>query len=594
MHLKSLLIPLLSAGLPLWAQQQQTPSTPPVKPQTSPQTVVVTASADPTVLAGSDRSVVVIETQPLSFESIPDQLRLDPSLNFQERGPNGVQADASIRGATFEQSLILLNGLRVDDPQTSHFNLDIPLPLDAIARAEVLHGAGSAYYGSDAIAGAVDLITQEPERPAAGMPAHLSLIGRTGYGSFQSTAQHFVGEYARPRWSERLAGSRDTSAGFTIDRNYRSQALSSETWLHSRLGVTDLLLAGSDRPFGANQFYGPYESFEHTKGWLAMIQQQLGRNTRAALSYRRHSDVYILEVTDPSLYENNHIDDAWQGVVRRTEVLRHGLQFSTGLDAQADSIRSSQLGRHGRNRGAGYASLDLAEWHRWTLSVAAREEVFSGGASDFSPTVAAGYRISSAVRLRASAGHGFRLPTYTDLYYSDPATVGNPNLKPETSWSYEGGLLWNPGSRVSLTATGFRNQINHGIDYSKPSLAARYQATNTGSLAFSGAETALQLRLPASQQLDLAYTGIHASRSAPPGLISAYVFNYAAQSGSFVWSGAVTSQVLARTQVAVVQRVGRTAYPVECFRRAQHRGGASLPALGEPEQHRIRGAARHP
>ncbi|HZD76655.1 MAG TPA: TonB-dependent receptor [Acidobacteriaceae bacterium] len=555
------LLTAISTALPLCAQQQS-PSVV-VQPSTT-QTVVVTASSNPLALAGSDRTVVVLDTQsqPLLFEALPDVLRLDPSLNLQERGPDGVQADLSIRGTTFEESLILLNGMRVDDPETGHFNLDIPVPLDAVNRAEVLHGAGSAFYGSDAIAGAVDLITAEPERPAGTGSSNVSLRARAGYGSFSSTEQHLIGDYAGGRFSEQLAGSRDTSAGFSTDRNYRSEALSSESWLHTSLGTTDVLLAGSDRPFGANQFYGPYESFEHTKGWLAMLQQQLGQRTQAGFSYRRHTDVYILEVADPAFYENNHIDEAWQGVVRRTDTLGKGLQLSTGVDGSADTIRSSSLGRHGRNQGAGYASLDLRGWSRFTLSVGGREEVFSGGAQDFSPTVAAGYRLRDNLRLRASAGHAFRLPTYTDLYYSDPATVGNPLLKPETSWSYEGGLTWTPSGRASLELTGFQNRLGNSIDYIKPSLDAKYAATNTGALAFSGAETALHLRLGTSQQLDLGYTGVHASRDLAPGLISAYVFNYAAQSALFSWSAVIRHQIVARTQVEVVQRVGHTAYPL--------------------------------
>jgi iron complex outermembrane receptor protein len=563
--MRSLLLGLTAAFTASLAAQQPAMQA----PQTTTQTVVVNARSDPASLAGSDRTVEVLDTaaHPLLLESLSDNLRLDTSLQVQERGPNGVQADLSIRGATFEQSLILLNGMRVDDPQTAHFNLDVPVPLDAIARAEVLHGAGSVYYGSDAIAGAVDLITAEPGLHPAGQTSRLSLSARAGYGSFTSTEQHVLASYSRQHWSEQLGGSRDTSSGFVADRNYRSEALSSETWLHSRLGTTDVLLAGSDRPFGANGFYGPYASFEHTKQWLAMLQQQLGGRTLAGVSYRRHSDVYILEVSDPSLYENNHIDEAWQGVVRRTDQLGRGIRLATGLDGSADTIRSSSLGRHGRNQGAGYASLDARAGSRWTLSLAGREEVFSGGANSFSPTAAAGYRVSERLRLRGSLGHGFRLPSYTDLYYSDPATVGNPNLKPETSWSYEGGGIWLPNDRVSLEATTFQNRISNGIDYSKTSLAAKYQATNTGSLAFTGAEAALHLRLPNSygvrnQQIDLAYTGVHASRSAAPGLISAYVFNYAAQNASFSWTGLIGSQMVARTQVAVIQRVGQTAYPL--------------------------------
>lgn len=473
-----------------------------------------------------------------------------------------MQADLSIRGATFEESLILLNGMRVDDPQTGHFNLDVPVPLDAVNRAEVLHGAGSAFYGSDAIAGAVDLITEEPERPPGASGDRLSIRASAGYGSFQSTEQHGIGSYAGRRFSEQLAGSRDTSSGFTTDRNYRSQALSSESWLHTALGTTDVLLAGSDRPFGANQFYGPYESFEHTKGWLAMLQQQFGQRMQAGFGYRRHSDVYILEVTDPALYENNHIDEAWQGVVRRTDTLAKGVQLSTGLDGSADTIRSSSLGRHGRNQGAGYAVLDLRRWFRPTLSIGGRGEVFSGGSQDFSPTLAVGYRLRDGLRLRASGGHAFRLPTYTDLYYSDPTTIGNPQLKPETAWSYEAGLLWTPHGRLSLELTGFQNRIGNSIDYIKDSPSARYVATNTGALAFTGAEAAVHMRLGANQQLDLAYTGVHASRDLPSGLISAYVFNYAAQNALFSWSAMIRHQIVARTQVAVVQRVGHTAYPL--------------------------------
>jgi outer membrane cobalamin receptor len=553
------LLAVIPAALPVCAQQ----STPPPRPSTT-QTVVVTAGSDPVTLAGSDCTVVVLDpqSQPHAFEALPDVLRLDPSLNLQERGPEGVQADLSIRGATFEESLILLNGMRVDDPQTGHFNLDIPVPLDAVRRIEVLHGAGSAFYGSDAIAGAVDLITAEPERPADLRKSRFSVRARAGYGSFQSTEQHLIGDYASRRFSEELAGNRNTSSGFIVDRNYRSEALSSESWLHTALGATDVLLAASDRPFGANQFYGPYESFEHTKGWLAMLQQQLGQRTQAGLSYRRHSDVFILEASDPAFYENNHIDEAWQGVVRRTDLLGKGIQLSTGLNGSADTINSSSLGRHGRNQGAGYAGLDLRRWQRLTLSVAGREEVFSGGSNDFSPTFAAGYRVRNSLRLRASAGHAFRLPTYTDLYYSDPASVGNPNLKPETSWSYEGGVEWTPSGRASLELTGFQNRIGNSIDYVKTSPDARYQATNTGALAFTGAETALHLRLQGTQQVELAYTGVHASHSLPSGYISAYVFNYAAQSALFSWSTVIRSQIMARTQVAVVQRVGHTAYPV--------------------------------
>lgn len=544
----SLLCPAQKAGEP-------GSKTAPQKPERT-ETVVVTATFEPIPLSESDRSVRIFDVNqhPLLFNNPVDYLRLDPSVDIEARGPVGVQTDISIRGTTFEQSLILLNGLRINDPETGHLNMDIPVPLEAISRVEVLHGSGSTFYGSDAIGGAVNLITAQPQRTA--------LATKIGFGSFGSTEQHLLGSYLGKGWSEQVAGSRDTSDGFMIDRNFHSNAVSSETWFKTPLGTTDLLVAASDRPYGANQFYGPYESWERTKGWFGSARQQLGARSEADFGYRRHSDLFVLEVYDPAYYENNHRDTNWQGALRRTDSFGKNTYLSYGLDADGDSIHSSSLGKHARNRGAGYANLDLRSLGRFSLSLGARQEIFSGGDAVFSPTAAAGYWLGHGLRLHAAMGHGFRLPTYLDLYYSDPTTIGNPALKPESAWSYEGGLDWNPGGRVAFDATGFRMLERNGIDYSKFSIKERYQAKNVANLDLTGLETGVRLRLPASQEIDLGYTGIQAGQQPLPGLISEYAFNYASQNATFGWVGQFTHAITARTQVGFIQRVGHTAYPM--------------------------------
>ncbi len=565
-HKLSFLLLLLPC---LQATAQQTTSPVPALPATQ-QTVEVTTTIPPVPLSESNRSVLTIDTrdQPLLFNNFTDYLRQDPSLNLQARSPNGVQADLSIRGTTFEQSLILLNGLRINDPETGHLNLDIPVPLDAISRIEVLHGSGSTFYGSDAIGGAVNLITQQPRT--------LSLAGKIGAGNYGSLEQHLRADYATHPISEQISASRDTSDGFMPDRNYSSNALSSETWLNLlKPGTTNVLLAASDRPYGADQFYGPYDSWERTKGWFAAVQQQLGQRTSASYAYRRHTDLFVLLLDNPDYYRNNHVTTAWQSALRRADTIGRNGTLSYGLEANGDSIHSTNLGVHARNQGAGYANLTLRPMDRLSLSVGAREQIFSGGDSVFSPSVAVGYAVASTLRLRASAGHGYRLPTYVDLYYSDPTTVGNPNLKPESSWSYEGGADWNPANgRLTLSATAFRLQQKNGIDYSKYDLAKPWQATNVANFAYNGAETTLSLHLPSSQLLALSYTAIQAS-SPPPGLISEYTFNYAAQSALLVWSGPLPSkfhQLSIRNQLAVLQKTQKTAYPLWDFSLARNIG----------------------
>jgi outer membrane cobalamin receptor len=556
----------LTAFLCLTAAGQQAPTAVAV-----PQSVTVTTTVEPMPLSESDRSVQTLDTrqQPLLFNSVVDYLRLDSSLNLQSRAPGGVQSDLSIRGTSFEQSLILLNGLRIDDPETSHLNLDIPVPLDAISRIDVLHGSGSTFYGSDAIGGAVNLITAAPAVSPAGN--HFSLTAKAGGGNYSSTEQSFRADYAGRPVSAQLSGSRDTSDGFIADRNYASNAIAAETWLKLKPGTTDVLVAMSDRPYGANQFYGPYPSWERTKGWFASIQQQLGARTAASFAYRRHSDIFVLFVDDPKLYENNHIDTAWQSAVRRVDELATNATLSYGLEANGDAIQSTNLGRHARNQGAGYANLSLRSLGRFSLSLGAREEIFSGGDTVFSPSAAVAFTLTHTVRLRASAGHGFRLPTYLDLYYSDPTTIGNPNLKPESSWSYEGGVDWTPANgRLTLTVTGFSLHQKDGIDYSKYLLSAPWQATNVGNFSYTGAETQLRLRLSSTQRIDLGYTAVRAS-SPPPGLISLYAFNYAAQNAIFAWTGDF-HQITAHTQVGVTQKTTRTAYPLWDISLARNAG----------------------
>ena len=556
---------LLAAGC-TWAQQAS-------RPATAPQSASVT-SAEPLPLNAPDavdRSVRTLDTSDRTSErvflSAVDSLRLDSSVTLIERSPAGVQADVSIRGTTFEQTLVLVDGLRLNDPETGHLNLDLPLPTEAVARIDVLHGSGSTFFGSDAIGGAINLITAAPTR-ASGML-------RLGGGNLGSTEQHLELSGVMPRFAATLTGARDTSDGFLYagqnDRGYHANALALDSFLtlSKTLAPTEILLGASDRPYGANLFYGPYESSERTKGWFAAVRQPLPANFFADFAFRRHTDLFVLEVFEPALYENNHVDSLWQTDLRRTQMLPRHLDLAYGLEADGDAIRSSNLGRHARNQGAGYANVSFRSLKRLTLSAGAREEIFRGPASVFSPSASAGFYFGHGLRAHAAVGHGFRLPTYVDLYYSDPTTLGNPTLKPETSQSYEGGLEWVPAlglagnqPHVCLSTTGFTLRQSNAIDYSKDSLSAPYQATNVGHLAYSGVESLVTIRPSAMQTFDLGETFLHAA-PAPAGLISEYAYNYASHNASFAWQGIFPfAQLAARTQVSIVQQTGRTAYPL--------------------------------
>ena len=166
----------------------------------------------------------------------------------------------------------------------------------------------------------------------------------------------------------------------------------------------------------------------------------------------------------------------------------------------------------------------------------------------------------------------FRLPTYTDLYYSDPATLGNPNLRPESAWSFEAGADWAPSSRVSATVTIFHRRDHDVIDYIRTDPSQRFQATNIQNLQFTGVETSLSFRLPHYQQLELGYTAIHGNQKLLPLVTSRYVLNYPSNNASVGWTGAWRDILVARARMAVIQRFQSDSYPLLEFSAARSSG----------------------
>jgi iron complex outermembrane receptor protein len=546
----------------VFAQPPAPPTPPPTPaPQAQSQTIVVTGTAEPIPLEEADRDIAVLplpEKQRPLFDSWFDLLDLDSALDLQQRAPGGFQADLSIRGATFGQTLVLLNGMRVDDVQTGHFNLDLPIPLEMISGLEVLKGSGSAFYGSDAIGGVVNVITQPLP------PGELRLYA--GAGNFGVNQQHAVASFGDSWWQEELTGARDFSSGFMPDRDYRNLALSSLTTLKSRLGAISLLFAYSDRPYGADQFYGNYPSWERTKTWFVSALQDLGTNTQASFAYRRHTDLFVLFRADPQIYTNRHLDQSWQGDLRRHNNLPLHAVLSYGAEGLAEAINSTNLGQHSRMRGSGYVFYDLRTARRFSLSAGIREEVYGAvqGAHSVatSPSLAGAAWLSSRFKLRAAASRAFRLPSYTDLYYSDPANQGNPNLKPESATSYEAGIDGFLRANLKGSVTVFQRRDSNVIDYVRASSAAVWQATNFDKLHFTGVEAALQWQPRSGQNISLSFSALHGIDATTQILESKYAFNYPIHNASVEWRGAIAHNVVARTRIGVVNRLAVRPYAV--------------------------------
>jgi iron complex outermembrane receptor protein len=516
--------------------------------------IVVTGTWEPLSLDELDRSVTVLplRTDALLLSSWMDGLRLDASIDLGERAPNGVQSDVSIRGASFGQTLVLLNGIRINDAQSGHHNMDVPAPPDGIARVEVLRGAGSTMYGSDAVGGVINVITDPPES------SEFSL--RTAAGNFGVNQERGSLSLVHANLAEQIVFSRDFSSGFRPDRDYRNLAIASSTHGLSALGASDVTLAYDDRPFGADQFYGNFNSWEDTKTWFASLRQGLGADTEASFAFRRHSDLFVLFRDQPEIYTNHHTVESYSAALRRSDTLRQNVRLHYGAEFYRDAIVSNNLGDHERNYGAGYLSVDVRALRRFSFSAGIRENVFGGMSVESSPSASGGVWVNAHLKLRASAGHAFRLPTYTDLYYHDPANVGSLNLRPERAWSYEAGAQWTPVAGVRADVAVFHRRERDGIDYVRSSATDIWRATNVDRLQFTGVEASLDTRVSAAQTLSLRFTAIHGAQAEFVYVMSRYVFNYPSQSAVAEWRGSFSHHFLARTRIGALNRRGRDPY----------------------------------
>ncbi|WP_031500922.1 TonB-dependent receptor plug domain-containing protein [Bryobacter aggregatus] len=510
------------------------------------ETLVVTGSYEAIPLEEAERSVRAIPAKELTplASSIVDYLHLDAALDLRGRAPNGVNSGLSIRGGSFGQTLVLWNGLRLNSVQSSNLSMDLPIPLEAMTQIEVLKGSGSTLYGSDATAGVLNVITSPPEKSEIRL--------RSGFGNWGTQQQHASLAYVHRLFSEHLTFARDFSTGFAPNRDYRNLSLASETQFKS----TSITLALNDRPYGADQFYGNYNSWERTKSWFAAIRQRIDRKTEASFAYRRASDLFVLYRDRPQVSTNRHVSETYQGSLRRTDG-----HFHYGAELLADRIDSNNLGHHSRARSAVYAAYDIRALKRFSFTAGIRDEIYRNFQHEWNPSVALGYWATDRLKFRASASRAFRLPTYTDLFYRDPANIGNALLRPERAWTYEGGLDLRLLSRTQVAVTVFQRRERDGIDFVRTTTTEPWRAINFQALNFTGLESLVTTRL-GHHKFDLSYSTLHGAQDVLDNLQSKYVFNYPRQSGVASWQWFSNSGLLLRSRIGAMERFQRDPYAV--------------------------------
>ncbi len=496
--------------------------------------VQIVSSPFRTSLFDFGRVIYVMDKEEISSvpaDNLQELLEYVAAADIRQRGSEGMQADVSIRGGNPEQTLILLNGFKMNDGQTGHHNLNLPVDIESIERIEILQGPGSRIFGINAYSGAINFITdsQTQKRLKASFFA-----GQHSYFGGNIGLSYNIG-----KWQNYASVSGKKSQGYLPKspiNNTDFEALTAFYQGGIETGQYDFAIqAGyTDKSFGANSFYTPKYpwQFENTKTFFAGYKSSIKlKKTQLThqFSWRRHYDRfelfreskfnrkgnYFVDGTDtakfvPGIYEawnyyaghNYHRTDKFFGELKFDFSSLLG-QTSVGAEYGHDFIHSNVLGEKMNEPKKADFSDDgfyTKSADRYNINTYAqhlfnyRKFMISGGISAnynnnyawvFTGGADVSYRPMRDLKIYASVNRGVRMPTFTDLYYAGPVNVGNPDLKPETALTGElGARYFSENWRAELFT--FYRMGNNTIDWAKLSPKDKWKPLNITELKTLG------------------------------------------------------------------------------------------------------------
>ncbi|WBL43477.1 TonB-dependent receptor [Algoriphagus halophytocola] len=467
-------------------------------------------------------SKMQLETTPA--RSLPEVLSFVPGVDVRQRGVTGVQADVGIRGGSFDQTLMLLNGIKLTDPQSGHMMMNIPIPMVNIDRVEVLKGPASRIFGQNAYTGAINVITELSDSKYARIQGYAGDFGMKGI--------NFASSLPLGNYKQNLAFSHDDSNGHWYNSDYKVNNIFYEGGLD--LGENQTLkgmVAYADRDFGANGFYAStypdqYESIQTTLASLShtLDLKNFFLNTRAY--WRKNADEYLLRRNEPEFYKNNHLSNVY--------ALEANGNFKTGLgttgfgvETRKEVLESTNLGDQERT----LTGLFLEQLVNIGDQVDLRAGLYSNYYSQYGwkhfPGAELGFQASESLRFYTGYGVSYRIPTYTDLYYVGPTNIGNDELQPEQAQNYEIGAKWSK-SGIHAELVYYNRHTDNLIDWVRPDEDTPWQPQNFNEVTFNGIEASLSYKLsPTGQSIQikeflLSYNYIDANQVQQPGIETRY------------------------------------------------------------------------
>ncbi|GAA4449421.1 TonB-dependent receptor plug domain-containing protein [Rurimicrobium arvi] len=453
--------------------------------------VSVTTSRVAQKVNETGRNISVIDGamfRQLPVQSLDELLKYVPGVEVQARGPMGAQSDIVLRGGTYQQVLILLDGVKINDPITGHFNSYIPVAPSEILRIEVLRGPAAAVYGAEAVGGVIHVITKTfaAQDTASGLHGVVKASG--GEYNFWNTDAGV--QYAKGRVKAALGVLSNNTTGQLLrgdNRGYIHNNTVSGSVSADMANNWKMALRGSydNRDFAAQNFYTTFASDTATeKVSTAWAQAQLKQHKN------RHSheiDAVFKNASDNYLYNsvstaNENKSKYAMAQYLYTLSLSHGFDIAGGAQSSLRVIRSNDRGNHQTGQIAGFGTL-LYHYEHLNLSGSLRADYDGNYGFALIPQLNASYN-AGIITFRGTAGRATRSADFTERYNNYNKTlvksgsIGNPDLTAEQSWSYEAGATLNVAQYLKLSGTAFYRSQDNVIDWVTTPYADMPRQTN--------------------------------------------------------------------------------------------------------------------
>jgi len=404
------------------------------------------------------RAVIIIQHEDIvkaPVQTLHDLLEYISNVDIKQRGIQGVQADISVRGGSFDHVLILLNGINISDPQTGHFNLDLPVDLSSIQQIEILNGPAARVYGSGAFTGAVNIVVKPDYEKF--IRAIIS-AGDFGYKKIDLTAS-----IPLSKLNNLISIGHSDASGYADNTDFSIQQLYYSGLYHAQQASVNIQAGYKQKAFGANGFYSAKfpEQYEESNSSLTSINiktyGKVSLNTSAY--WRRYYDHFLLQRDNPAFYQNYHINNVFGSQINGEFFAGNTISLF-GIELRTEDIISTRIGLDNihpvkiKNEDSlyynkKYSRTNFSYFQEHVIRLG-KFNVTAGylinWISDFPlkpaifPGIDINYAVTGSINSFISFNRTVRHPSFTDMFYSDPSHVANIYLEPDRMTSFETGL----------------------------------------------------------------------------------------------------------------------------------------------------------